>query len=327
MSQPARRLPLYAALLAIATIWGLSLPLTRIAVSTGHRPLGLIVWQVAILTLCLGAAQVAARRPLPFRARWLGLFAVVALAGTLVPNSLSYRAAAELPAGVMAIVVALVPMWALGIAAAIGSERATLVRGLGVAMGALAVLLLVGPETSLPDPSKAIFVLLPMCASFCYAIEGNYIAFRGTGGLGPVEVLFGASLVALVVAVPAALLTGQWVSPMRPWGAAEWAMLGNCLCHACAYLGYVWLVGRAGAVFAAQVAYLVTATGVIWSLVLLGERYSPFVWAAFALMLAGIALVQPRQPQGEAEAPLPLPVPDPTPLLAGDADGRAPPES
>ncbi|MGA1269114.1 MAG: hypothetical protein ACO3WM_08665 [Gemmobacter sp.] len=52
--------------------------------------------------------------------------------------------------------------------------------------------------------------------------------------------------------------------------------------------------GRAGAVFAAQVAYLVTAFGLIWSMSLLGERYGVGLWAAFAVLFAGMALVQPR---------------------------------
>ena len=41
-----------------------------------------------------------------------------------------------------------------------------------------------------------------------------------------------------------------------------------------AYSGYVWLVAHAGSVFASQIAYLVTGFGVVWSMLLLGERYS-----------------------------------------------------
>ena len=63
--------------------------------------------------------------------------------------------------------------------------------------------------------------------------------------------------------------------------------------NALAYSGYVWLIGRAGSVFASQIAYLVTGFGVVWSKLLLGESYSALVWSAFVLMLAGIALVQP----------------------------------
>ncbi len=69
---------------------------------------------------------------------------------------------------------------------------------------------------------------------------------------------------------------------------------GLSLIHAAVYTGYVWLVSQAGAVFAAQVAYLVTGSGVLWSMALLGERYSGWVWAALLLILAGMFLVQPR---------------------------------
>jgi len=47
-------------------------------------------------------------------------------------------------------------------------------------------------------------------------------------------------------------------------------------------------------VFSSQVAYLVTGWGVLWSMLLLGEWYSIWVWMAFALMLVGITLVRPR---------------------------------
>ena len=94
------------------------------------------------------------------------------------------------------------------------------------------------------------------------------------------------------VAWPLAAATGQMVWPV-PWGRADWAMLAAGVLNALAYSGYVWLIGRAGSVFASLIAYLVTGFGVVWSRLLLGESYAPLVWAAFVVMLAGIALVQP----------------------------------
>ena len=65
--------------------------------------------------------------------------------------------------------------------------------------------------------------------------------------------------------------------------------------HALLYASYVWLAATAGAVFAAQSSYLVTAAGMLWAMVLLGERPSVSVWIVLAVMLAGVALVQPRE--------------------------------
>ena len=70
--------------------------------------------------------------------------------------------------------------------------------------------------------------------------------------------------------------------------------MASAVIHGLVYTGYVWIIGRAGAVFAAQVSYLVMGFGVVWAMLFLGERYSLWVWAAFAVMLIGLALVQPR---------------------------------
>jgi drug/metabolite transporter (DMT)-like permease len=54
-------------------------------------------------------------------------------------------------------------------------------------------------------------------------------------------------------------------------------------------------------VFTAQVSYLVTIFGVIWAMILLREGYSGGIWAALALMLSGLFLVQPRQSEVMSE--------------------------
>ena len=74
--------------------------------------------------------------------------------------------------------------------------------------------------------------------------------------------------------------------------------------HVLVYAGYVWLVGRAGPVFAVQVSFLVTLFGVLWARLILDEAYAPTVWVALGLMMVGMFLVQPRRSRVEAAAPL-----------------------
>ncbi|MDB9960370.1 EamA family transporter, partial [Amylibacter sp.] len=61
-----------------------------------------------------------------------------------------------------------------------------------------------------------------------------------------------------------------------------------------AYAGFIWLIGQGGPVFAGLVAYLVTFFGVIWSILILNETYSSYIWAAFAIMCIGMFLVRPK---------------------------------
>lgn len=285
-----------AALFAVGIAWGSTMPLTKTAVSTGHEPLGLIVWQMLTGATVLGVISAFRRKwPTPTPAV-LRHFLVIALLGTIVPNSFSYMAAAQLPAGVMSIAIATIPMFALAIALMIRLERFVFHRLVGVLLGTAAVLLLVGPDTSLPDPTKAVFVLVALIAPFCYALEGNYIAKFAPRHVDPIGTLFGASVLGVLIAAPLAWATGVWVDMSLPWGPAERALFAAALFHVIAYTGFVWLVGVAGSVFSSQISYIVTLAGVLLSMAFLGETYSVWVWVALALMIGGLVLVRPQRP-------------------------------
>ncbi len=284
----------YVALILMGAAWGLVFPITKIAVSTGYKPFGIVVWQMVIGIVLMGGVTLIRHKPLVFSKDYLLLFAGVACLGAVIPNYFSYTATANLPAGIMSILIALVPLFAMPIALAMGYEKPSLIRFAGVGVGAAAVLLLIGPAASLPDPAKMGFVLLGIVAPLAYGAEGNFLQWIGSKGLDAFQILFGASIVGFVIAVPLAVGTGTFINPLKPWATPEWAVLGATIVNQIAYVGYIWLIGRAGTVFAAQVAYLVTGFGVLGSMLILGESYSGYIWAALGLMLVGLFLVQPR---------------------------------
>ncbi|MEM6594831.1 MAG: DMT family transporter [Pseudomonadota bacterium] len=288
------KLFLFAALVAFGAGWGLTQPLTKIAVSEGYRHFGLIFWQLALTCALMTLIAVAARRKLVLSAPAIRVYLVIALIGTVLPNAASYQAAVYLPSGIISILLSLVPMFALPVALALGNDRFEPRRLIGLILGLIAVILIALPETSLPDRAMLAFLPLAIIAPLFYAFEGNYVARWGTAGLDAVQVMQGASLIGMLVALPLALGSGQWIDPRPPYGMPDVALMLSAVIHGLVYTGYVWIIGRAGSVFAAQVAYLVTGFGVLWAMLLLGERYSLWVWAAFAVMLAGMALVQPR---------------------------------
>ncbi|WP_127115223.1 DMT family transporter [Shimia sediminis] len=282
-------------LIGMGTGWGLTQPLAKIAVSTGYQQFGLIFWQLVIGVTTLGSVTLITGRSLPLTAPALRLYVIIALIGTIIPNGASFKALVHIPSGVQSVLMSLVPMAAFPIALMLSLERFQMRRLSGLALGLAGVLLLVLPEASLPDRAAVPWMALTLVAVLCYAFEGNFVARWGLGGLDPIQVLFGASVVGAVITLPLALGTGQFISPLRPFGAAEWALVASSVIHAVIYASYVWLVGRAGSVFASQVGYAVTATGVIWAMLILNESYSPWFWAAAGLILGGVFLVQPKQ--------------------------------
>ncbi len=284
----------YGILLAMGAGWGLSVPLAKVAVSTGHLPLGLIFWQEVVIVALLGTICALRGKPLRLERRFWRLYIVIALCGAVMPDIFFYLASARLPAGIMAIVIASVPLFSLPIALALGNERFAWQRVAGLGFGLVGILLLIGPEASLPERAMAIFIPVALMAPLLYATEGNLVAKWGTDGLDSMQTILGASILGLVITAPLALATGQWINPAASFGLPELALAASAALHGIVYAVYVWLVGRAGSVFAAQASYLVTGCGVLWSMLLLGERYSLWVWLALSIMMAGVAMVQPR---------------------------------
>jgi drug/metabolite transporter (DMT)-like permease len=133
-----------------------------------------------------------------------------------------------------------------------------------------------------------------MIAPFCYGFEGNYVSLKGAEGLNPIQTLFGASCLGVILTLPMVWISDEWVNPNTTWGKAEWALLAVILLHIAAYAGYLGMVRSAGSVFASQVAYIVTITGVLWSIALLAEGYSIWIWASLGCLLVGMSMVLPN---------------------------------
>ena len=287
-------------LVALGVGWGATQPLGKIAASTGHQAFGLIFWQLVVCCVVLGLLTVLRGKSLPLHAKALRFYAVVAVLGTLVPNATFFTSVARLPSGIMSILISMVPLLAFPIAMALGQDQFSLRRLAGLALGLIGVALIALPGASLPDAGMVAYLPLAMVGPLFYAFESIYVARVGTPGMDAVQAMFGASLVGLVLCVPVVLLTGHWFAMPLPPGRPEMALILSSALHALLYCAFVWLAATAGAVFAAQSAYIVTAAGMIWAMVLLGERFGAMVWVAAAVMLVGLSLVQPRRQAAEA---------------------------
>lgn len=286
----------YLALLAIGAAWGLTTPLIKTATIAGHAALGIALWQVCITITVLGVflALRGELRRLPLDGPALRLYAVLGLLGIALPQWASFTGTTHLPAGVMSIVISLVPVFTLPLVLALGMERFSARRLVGVGLGALAIVLLTAPQGSLPAPGLWVWVLVGALAPLLYAIEGAYVAGSKARQATVAQLLLAGSVVALALLLPLNLALGALRLPSLQPGSGDAAIIAASLLSMLAYAGYIMLLRRAGAVFGAQVAYTVTGCGVLWAMLLLGERYSLWVWAALATLFLALFLVQPR---------------------------------
>jgi len=286
----------YALLLSMGILWGLALSLAKIGVQAGGHPVGMALWQVATsstLLLCLLLVQ--SKRPV-----WRGGVARFGLVcggcGVAFPAIALFWSAWYLPAGVVAIAFASMPLFTYLMSILLKIERGQRRRLLGVAIGMVAMALLVLPESALPAPGLAPWVLLALTASVSMSIENTYAGGYRPPGVGSFELSFSRQAAAVILLLPLALLSGTALPVLEPWGAAQYAATGTGLLSGIAYTLLLYVIKEAGPVFASQTAYVITLAGVAWGMILFAETHSLYIWAALLLTLVGISLVRPRNP-------------------------------
>jgi len=285
----------FVVLLLLGVFWGLSFSLARMSTETGMHPLAINYWTCLISTVMLILYCLIGRQPLPLQRNFIFLYFVCGILGSVVPGTLYFYAASHVSAGVLSITIATVPLATFVGAALFKIEKASLLRVVGVLFGIGSIALLVFPDTSMPDPSAALWVLVMVIAATCYAIENLVIAARMPPNVNVFVVVTGMLIAATIMLTPILWITDTFTWISWPLDRSDWAIVMMAGITASAYGGFYYLVVRAGPVFASQCAYVVTLAGVLWGMLIYGEAHSTWVWASLAVMIIALSLVKPRR--------------------------------
>jgi drug/metabolite transporter (DMT)-like permease len=293
---PWRRLALPMALLLVMGVaWGASFSLLHIARLDGAPPFGLAFWEGAGSAALVLIVTVAGRQPLPLDRRSLLFYAVSGFLGITLPASLLFLAAKYLPAGIVAMSNALVPLATYAFALMLAVERFAALRALGLVAGLVGVGLVLLPQASLPEPGMAQWALLCFLATISYGAQNVYVARATPPGMNALAMSVGTLAAGGILLLPPILATDGFLTMLPPWEAKQWAAGGMLTINAVCTVGFLWLIRTAGPVFTSQTAYLVVLFGMLWGIALFGETHSGWIWAALALMLLGVLLVSLRQ--------------------------------
>jgi drug/metabolite transporter (DMT)-like permease len=291
----ANRLLASALLLFMGAAWGAAISLNKLATINGGHPVGVGLWQTlgaGTIMLVMGAA--AGRLP-SLAPRVLSFNAVCGLTGLAFPVVGLVWAARYLPAGLIAIAFASMPLFTYGLTAALRIERIETLRIVGVLVGLAAIALIVLPDAALPGPELVPWVLLVFACTFSMSLENTWIALRWPPGASAIPLACGRQYAAAAMLVPLALALDAGIPLVEAWTIVQWSASGAAVCAAFAYAALLYVINTAGPVFASQSAYLITLAGVFWGMLIFSERHSPYVWAALCLMLLGLTLVRPKR--------------------------------
>ncbi len=293
-SRLVQRFWAWIVLLVMGIAWGYTVILAKVITAGGGHPFGIAMWTSVLGAGFLLVFGAIGARSISLRRNVLWLYVACGLLGVVIPAICIYFAAPHLPAGVLAVTVTVGPILTFLLSAIFGLEQFTSLRVLGVGFGVLAVVFLVVPETSLPDKSAVPWVLLACLPGFFLALENMILTFRLPEGADPFMITCGNYLVSSIVLTCLTLATDNFVPLAWPWSVVEWSMAGMAAINAVGLGMFIYLITYAGPVFSAQVAFVVTISGVAWGIAIYDESHSIWVWLSVASILAGLSLIRPR---------------------------------
>lgn len=181
------------------------------------------------------------------------------------------------------------------IAAAMKLEQPSLGRFAGILLGLLGVLLILYDKSTEVSVHTLLWIIAALSIPLCYAVEGIVLASKRPEHIGAIPSVGIMQLVAAVILLFLAVVSDQFVYPSLWPGRVELTVFVIAIASVVANLLFLHLVTGLGSVFASQSSYFTTAAGIGWSMLLLGETLSGWIWVALALMGAGLLLVGARR--------------------------------
>ncbi len=276
--------------------WGGTFVLTIIAVERGDHPLGIGFWQaLSGFVMLLGYNALRGKMLFPINRFYLTFYVVCGVLGTAMPTVLFLYAAEHVSAGVLSIATATVPILTFAAAYLWRLEGFSWLRLFGLLLGVIAIGMITVPETGLPDPSAWPWVLVAVCAASCYAIENNIIGKYLSPDEDVFVILAGMLFASTLLIVPVMIALDVAMVPAWPLEAVEWSILAMAAINVLSYGLFIYLVGLSGPVFASQMGYVVTLSGIAWGILVFAEEHSLWFWWALMIMMVGLTLVRPRE--------------------------------
>ena len=162
---------------------------------------------------------------------------------------------------------------------------------IGLALGFAGVALLAGGEASFKPNDSGIAplwaVLACLGATVCYALSASFTK-KHIPSLPPLVTATGSQMgAALALALPALWWHPQHLPSLRAWGAL---LAVGIVCTGLAYILYFKLIENTGPAKALTVTFMVPVFAIVYGVVLLGERVTPWMLGCGLVVLLGTAL-------------------------------------
>ncbi len=290
-------------LLCVGTLWGLQPALIKFAVGGALSEIETLSVLMLAIVAILGGYLALRGRMISFTRATLTFVAVAGCLEFAAPFLTTFWVAEHIDAGLLTLIIATTPIFALVVAAATGVEPASRETVLACLIGVAAMALIVVPENALPSREMLPWCLAAFGAPISYACGSTYVSRNWPAEFDTTQAAFAGALGAAVMLAP------FWLKPLaagtiaaNPSGAS-WALGVLVVAVILEMILYMYLLRRAGPVFTNFSSFVMIASGFLAGMVLFGERPSIWIWMSMGLFVLSLATIlrAPRKEASEAQ--------------------------
>ena len=301
---PSRDIPAraWAELALLALLWGGSFLSIRVALDE-VSVLSSVCHRVGWAALVLWAVVLLRGEALPRGWRIWGSFAVMGLLNNVLPFTLMAWGQLTIESGLTSILNAFTAVAGVIVAALVfADERLTARRLTGVLLGFAGVVVTVGPALLAGLSLRSLAQLAVLAGTLSYAFAGAWARAR-LKGVSPLVASAGMLTGSTLMLLPLTLvLEGGIDLPSTGRGVAAIAYYALAA-TAAAYLLYYRVLAMAGAGNLLLVTLLIPPVAITLGAVVLHEALPPRAYAGFALLAAGLLLLDGRLLRRRAAPP------------------------
>jgi drug/metabolite transporter (DMT)-like permease len=283
------------ALLGAGLAWGLTPAVTKLG---GHTGIPVLAWsglQAGAAALMLGALVLATGRRLPADRHGMLYCLASGVIGLAFPNVLLFIGMRHVPAGFFALLAPLSPVLTALMLGLSGQERVSRIVVLGSVLATAGAVLAMLPGAALPDRQALPWAAALMLVPSAYAASNVVAAVWRPPGIDGMALAAGTLAASALVLLPLAWAFGHIEGAAGTWHAAlPWIIAQGAL-QAIAFTFFFRMIVSQGGVFASQVAYVITLSGVLWGMLLFAERPGWLTVPAALLVFAGLYLLTRRR--------------------------------
>ena len=287
-------------LVVLGTSWGLYFSMIKIAVLSGISYTGILTLTTVGVGIGMSLIALLRRRAPRFNLRYNLFYIVCAATGYLIPMVIELWVIEHMAAGVLTLIICMAPLATLIIAWLVKTDRVNPARVFGVVLGAGAIFAVLIPDVHQHASVAWRWLLLATLVPLSYAIHHNFTARFWPARSDSYQVACGESIFASLMLIAFALFNWQ-AQDLQSFNQGHAAILFMALISLIDIWLYFELIRLKGPIFTSHANYFMVVSGIIWGMIIFGERHSSLTWVAVLMLVVSLYLIGDRRRKAGTE--------------------------